>query len=83
MYKRYEAIKDYIRATLKSHLNEHNLTRQKLKLLCDEAFEIGIDETTTNNYDINTKGKYLHQKIPYNLFLYKLMLLKENKITYN
>jgi len=52
-------------------------------MLLDDAFEVTIDENISQTYDINTKGNYLHQKIPYNVFLYRLFLLKSNKITYS
>lgn len=83
MSKRYESIQDYIKATLNSHYNEHRFTREKIKMLLDDAFEVTIDENISQTYDINTKGNYLHQKIPYNVFLYRLFLLKSNKITYS
>lgn len=82
MYKRYESIKDYIKVILKSHLNEHNFTKEKIKMLCSDTFELSIDDSKSETYDLNPRGNHLHQRIQYNLFLYRIMLLKMNKITY-
>ena len=64
-------------------MNEHNFTLAKLKDLCEQSFELTIeDRRPVRNYDIPHSLSHTHQKMPMNILLYRLLLLKQKKISF-
>lgn len=82
MAGKYDSILNTIKTLIQSHINEHTFAKSKIEELCQEYLEVTLQEASQSaSYQISPAKTYLHQKVPLNVLLYRLLLLKENKLS--
>jgi hypothetical protein len=79
----YDSILRYLRTILKSYLNEHSFVQSKLVEICRDSFEVTLEPSNPKaSQEINPSLKHIHQKMPLNVFIYRILLLKEDKLSF-